>query len=173
MRRRLLACVLLGLVVPLGLLAAPSVPAAQEATPAGAAGTITAETLGSVPSLDTPGMTLLLLRVTLGPGAVVPPHVHPGQLVVVVESGTVAYTLLGEEAAVLRAGPGTPTAVEAVEPQTEVLFGPGEWWIEVPDLTHTARNPGDAPAVVLVSGLVATDEPFLQPMEMAMATPAA
>jgi len=52
MRRLLLAVVLLGLVVTLGLLTMPSVPAAQEATPSGEAAPVTLETLGSAPATD-------------------------------------------------------------------------------------------------------------------------
>jgi quercetin dioxygenase-like cupin family protein len=172
MRRLLLACVLLGLVVTLGLLTMPSVPAAQESTPSGEAAPVTLETLGSVPATDAPGMLLVLLRVTLAPGAVVPAHYHPGQLVVTVESGTLGYTILGEGQS-MRAGPGTPTAAEVIAPDTEATFGPGEWFVYEAGTVHMDRNPGDEPAVVLLTGLVAADQPFLIPVDMAMATPAA
>ena len=33
---------------------------------------------------------------------------------------------------------------------------------------HTFRNPGDEPLVLLVSALIAADEPFLQPVDMDM-----
>ena len=172
MRRILLACVLLGLVVTLGLLTMPSVPAAQESTPSGEAAPVTLETLGSVPATDAPGMLLVLLRVTLAPGAVVPAHYHPGQLVVTVESGTLGYTILGEGQS-LRAGAGTPTAAEVIAPDTEATFGPGEWFVYEAGTVHMDRNPGTEPAVVLLTGLVAADQPFLIPVDMAMATPAA
>ena len=173
MRRILLAFVLLGLVGTLGLVTVRGAPAAQDAAPAGAAAPITVETLGTAPSLDAPGMSQVLLRATIAPGGVVPSHVHPGQIIVAVESGTLAYTVLGGEGETLRGGAGTPTADEAIAPGTEVEFGPGEWFIEHPAVVHTARNAGDEPAVLLITGLVAADEPLLQPMDMAMATPAA
>jgi quercetin dioxygenase-like cupin family protein len=172
MRRILLAVVLLGLVVTVGLLTVPGAPAAQDATPAGEASPITLETLGSTASLDVPGMMQVLLRVTVAPGGVVPSHIHPGQIIVAVESGTLAYTVLGGEGEVMRGGAGTPTAEEVVAPGTEVVFEPGEWFVEHPAVVHTARNAGDEPTVLLISGLVAADEPFLQLMEMGMATPA-
>ncbi len=172
MRRLLLAFVLLGLVVTLALLTMPSVPAAQEATPAGEAAPVTLETLGSVPATDAPGMLLVSLRLTLAGGAVVPAHFHPGQLVVTVESGTLAYTILGEGQS-MRAGAGTPTAAEAIAPDTEATFGPGEWFVYEAGTVHMDRNPGTEPAVVLVTGLVAADQPFLIPVDMDMATPAA
>ena len=144
--------------------------AAQDATSTEGAPPITVETLGSAPSIDVAGMMQLLLQFTIAPGGVVPPHVHPGQLIVMVESGTLALTVLGGEGEVLRGGVATPTASEVVSPGAESMFGPGQWWVEDPTAVHTAVNTGDEPAVVLVSGLVAADEPFLQPMDMTMAT---
>lgn len=76
------------------------------------------------------------------------------------------------EGEVIRGGAGTPTAAEVVAPGTEVMSGPGEWSVEHPAAVYTAHNPGEEPATSLVTGLVATDEPLLQPMEMDMATPA-
>ena len=172
MRRLLLACVLLGLGVTLALLTMPSVPAAQEGTPSGEAAPVTLEMLASAPATDAPGMLQVLARVTLAPGAVVPAHLHPGQLLVSVESGTLGYTILGEGQS-LRAGAGTPTAAEVIAPDAEATFGPGEWFVYEAYVVHMDRNPGNEPAVVLVSGLVAADQPFLQPVDMDMATPAA
>ena len=174
MRRILLTFVLLSSVVGLGLLTGQGVPAAQEATPTGAAAPVTLEMLASAPAADAPGMLQVLARVTLAPGAVVPAHVHPGQLLVTVDSGTLGYTILGEGQS-LRAAAGTPTAAEVIAPDTEATFGPGEWFVYEAYVAHMDRNPGNEPTVVLVSGLVATDEPFLIPvdMDMDMATPAA
>jgi quercetin dioxygenase-like cupin family protein len=172
MRRLLLAVVLFGLVVTLGLLTMPSVPAAQEGTPSGAAAPVTLEMLASAPATDAPGMLQVLARVTLAPGAVVPAHIHPGQLLVSVASGTLGYTILGEGQS-LRAAAGTPTAAEVIAPDTEVTLGPGEWFVYEAGTVHMDRNPGNEPAVVLISGLVAADQPFLIPVDMDMATPAA
>jgi len=173
MRRTLPVFVLLGLVVVFGVFAVPGAPAAQDATPVGGDVPITLETLGSVPAIDGPGQQLVLFRITLAPGGVVPSHVHPGQIIVVVESGTLAYTVLGGEGKTVRAGAGTPTAAEGFPPGTEVTLGPGEWFVEDPTVVHTARNAGEEPTVLLVSGLVAADEPFLQPSEMDIGTPSA
>ena len=173
MRRRLLAVVPVGFVVGVALLTVQGVHAAQDATPAGEAAPITLESLDSAPSPDAPGMQLVLLRATIAPGAVAPPHVHPGQLIVAVESGLVAYTILDEEGESGRGRFGTPTAAEVIPPGTEVMLGPGEWIIEEPGIVHTFRNPGDEPLVLLVSALIAADEPFLQPIDIGMATPGA
>ncbi len=84
-----------------------------------------------------------------------------------------AYTILDEAGESGRGRFGTPTAVEVIPSGTEVLLGPGEWIIEEPGFVHTFRNPGDEPLVLLVSALIAEGEPFLQPVDMGVATPAA
>ena len=173
MRRRLLAFVPLSFVVGVALLTVQGVPAAQDATPAGEAAPITLESLGSVPSTDAPGMLLHLLRVTIAPGAAAPPHIHAGQLIVAIESGTAAYTILDEGAETGRGRFGTPTATDVITAGTEVTLNQGEWFLEEPGVVHTVRNPGDEPLVLLISALTAADQPLLQPMDMAMATPAA
>ena len=73
MRRILLAFVLLGPVVGLGLLTGPRVPAAQEATPSGEAAPVILETLGSAPAADAPGMLLVWLGSRWRPGPWCPP----------------------------------------------------------------------------------------------------
>ena len=166
MRRIVLGLLAVALV---SLFIASNAPA-QDATPSVGAGETTSVTLGSVPSTDAPGINLVLTRVTLGPGAVIPLHVHPGQVIVTVESGTLAFTVVGE-GQVLRAGAGTPTAGEAMPASTEVMLEPGVWWTEGSDGAHTARNPGDEPTVLLVAALVAADQPFRLPVDMAMGTP--
>ncbi len=172
MRHTLLKVVVLGLVGALGLFTVRGTPA-QEATPAGEAAPLTIESLGSAPSPDAPGMLLVLLRAMLAPGAGLPAHVHPGQFIVAVESGTAAYAIVDDEGESGRGRYGTPTATEVITPGPEVLLGPGEWIIEEPGIVHTFRNPGDEPLVLLVSGLIRADEPFLQPIDIGMATPAA
>ncbi len=172
MRQTLLTVVVLGLVVVAGLFTAKGVPA-QEATPTGEPAPLTLEALGSAPSPDAPGMLLILLRATLAPGAGLPPHVHPGQFVIAVESGTAGYAIVDEEGVSGRGRAGTPTATESITPGPEVLLGPGEWIIEEPGIVHTARNAGEEPLVLLISGLVTADEPLVQLVEEAMATPAA
>jgi uncharacterized RmlC-like cupin family protein len=174
MHRMLLTFVLLSSVVGFGLLTGQGVPAAQEATLPGEAGPFTIETLASAPATDAPGMLQVLFRVTLAPHTETPVHVHPGQLLVTVESGTLAYTIFGEGQS-LRARAGTPTADEVIVPNKEVTLGPGEWFVYEPYVAHMDRNLGNEPTVILISGLVAADEPFLQPVDrsMDMATPAA
>ena len=90
-----------------------------------------------------------------------------------VESGTAGYAIVDEEGESGRGRFGTPTASEVITPGPEVLLGLGEWIIEEPGIEHTARNAGDEPLVLLISVLGTADEPIVQLVETAMATPAA
>lgn len=132
---------------------------------------VLAETLASSPLTDLPGHVLLQLRVTLAPGAVVPDHIHPGNLVFSVESGTITYESVEESVPVMWAGPGTPTANQTLLAGEDAILGAGDWLAEQRGTIHVVRNSGDAPAVLLISAVVAADEPFLQLVEEA-ATPA-
>jgi hypothetical protein len=82
----------------------------------------------------------------------------------------VAWPLPGR---LLRAGAGTPTAAEVIAPDTEATFGPGEWFVYEAGTVHMDRNPGNEPAVALITVLLAADQPFRIPADMDMATPAA
>src|SRR5918998_3748966 len=115
LRKTLMTVVVLGIVAALALFTVQGIPA-QEGTPAGEAAPITLESLGSAPSPDAPGMLLVLLRATLAPGAGLPAHVHSGQFVVAVESGTAAYSIVSEEGESGRGRFGTPTASEVITP---------------------------------------------------------
>jgi quercetin dioxygenase-like cupin family protein len=178
MRRTPLTVVLLGLVIGLGLFTMPASPAAQEMTPMAEASPsadhtpIFLELLGSALTTEVPNKRLSLMRLTLEPGASMFAHTHPGQLVVAIESGTLAYTILSGDEESVRAAAGTPIAEEVIPPGTETIFGPGQFLVEPPGVAHTYRNPGDEPVVLLISALVGFDV-FFQPVETAMATPAA
>lgn len=172
MRRSPMLTLTVGLIgAVIALAAGPAFGRANQVTPE-AAPSILAETLASAPVPDRPGQALLQLRVTLAPGAVVPPHIHPGDLVFSVESGTLGYTVLAGSVPVSWAGAGTPIASEALDPGTEVILQSGDWLSEPSGTLHITRNPGDMPTVLLISALVAADQPFLQPMPM-VATPTA
>jgi len=178
MRRTLLTLVLIGLVIGLGLFTMPASPAAQEATPIAEASPIADHTpiflelLGSALTTEVPNKRLTLMRLTLAPGASMFAHTHPGQLVVAIESGTLAYTILSGDEESVRAAAGTPIAEEVILPGMETTFGPGEFLVEPPGVAHTYRNPGDEPVVLLISALTGFDV-FFQPVETPVATPSA
>ena len=162
--RRVSVLVSLVVVVLAGALASGRVApgtVAQEATPA--AGEVAAELLGHGLPSAAPGFDLSLYRVTLGPGAAVPPHTHPGASVVYVETGTFAFTPLEGEVRLVRAGAGaTPEAegeplahgAEVVLEAGDALFFPGEHG-------DSGRNAGDGPVVLLLANLYTAGEPLL------------
>jgi quercetin dioxygenase-like cupin family protein len=166
--RRLWACALLVAALAAGTAAA----IAQDDSPA-TAEPITVQALGAGLPSDAPGKQLLLLRVTILPGAGFPAHVHPGALVIVVESGEFGFTVLEGEADYTPAAvDGTTAATEQLAVGEEIVAHAGDQIFEQAGVIHTAHNVGDSPAVVLVAGLVDPTQPFLQPMDMEMGTPA-
>ena len=139
---------------------APMVARAQEAspTPDPFAG-VTIEQLGSGMPGNAQGSALVLLRITMAPGALIPRHVHPGQVILYVESGTFGTTFGDGDAVITRAATeGTPVA-ETPTPNVEVIMNPGDSATYSMVTTHIMHNPGDVPLVLLVSALLAADQP--------------
>jgi quercetin dioxygenase-like cupin family protein len=127
---------------------------------------ITIETLGTGMPSDAPGKALLLLRVTIQPGAAFPAHIHPGTVVIAVESGDFGFTVLEGEAIATRAvASGTPEPAETLAVGTEAVMHAGDQVFEQAGVVHTARNAGTTPVVVLLSALVDPSQEFLMPVE--------
>lgn len=147
--------------------------AASQATVTAASEPITIVNLGSGMPSGAPGQAIVLLRITLQPGAAFPAHVHPGALVIAVESGDFAFTVISGQAEATRGvASGTPEATETLAAGQEALFHAGDEIFEQEGIIHTARNAGDSPAVVLVAALVDPTQPFLEaPTGTATPTP--
>jgi hypothetical protein len=148
--------------------------AAQEATPAGPVG-VTADLMGSGEPSTTPGLELSLRRISIAPGGSVPPHSHPGALVIFTESGSWGYIHLGGMVELHRAtGEGTPTAAEEMPVGEEVVLNAGDW-LFVEDPQDDIRNTGEEDLHLLIAGLTRVGEPFtmvMSDMDMDMeATP--
>ena len=62
--------------------------AAQEATPSPNPDGVAGVDLGAGQPTSAPGMELVLWRTTIAPGGGLPPHSHPGSLVIVIDAGT-------------------------------------------------------------------------------------
>ena len=140
--------------------------AAQDSTPLAAPVGVTAQLMGAGQPTTTPGMELTLRRITLAPGGGLPPHSHPGALVIVVESGTWGHTALGGSAQLTRAAVGgTPTPSESVEIGVELILTAGDA-LFVEDPQDEVRNAGEDDVVLLVAGLTPVGEPFTMLMDM-------
>src|SRR3954463_9620664 len=102
MRRNIRGLALLALFAL--FIGAPALARAQDATPtpdpfAG----VTIETLGSGMPTNSEGNALVLLRITMQPGALIPIHHHPGQVILYVESGQFGTTFGDGDAMITRA----------------------------------------------------------------------
>lgn len=133
--------------------------AAQDATPAAPVG-VTANLMGSGQPTTTPGLELSLRRITIAPGGGVPPHSHPGALVIFTESGSWGYIHLGGMVQLHRAtGEGTPTVAEEMPVGEEVILNAGDW-LFVEDPQDDIRNTGEEDLHLLIAGLTRVGEPF-------------
>ena len=117
---------------------------------------------------DVSGRALVVIRLTIAPGGGFQAHTHPGTLVVSVESGELEYTMLdgGTQTINRAATDATPAAQESVTTGVPTTLGACDWFEEPTGMVHMATNPGSEPTVVLVSGLVDPNQPFVQCQEM-------
>lgn len=120
---------------------------------------------------DASGQAMAVLRAEFAPGGSLGSHTHPGTLIVSVESGVFGFTMAEDQMGsdsenamqIMRAETdATPATAEPVEAGTEYALNPGDWVVEPEGMVHSARGMADEPTVVLVTGLVAPDQPFIQ-----------
>jgi mannose-6-phosphate isomerase-like protein (cupin superfamily) len=131
--------------------------AAQEEDPL--AGT-TVEMLGAIEPAVIEGWNLVTLRITMAPGAEISGHSHPGPVVLVVESGVfVTEFVHGSDTITRAAVDGTPAATETAETGVEMTLEPGDSLAYDQTAGHTMVNGGGEPLVLLVSALLAIDQP--------------
>jgi len=105
-------------------------------------------------------MELMMLRTTIAPGGGIPPHSHPGSIVIVVDAGTWGYTPLGGSTRLTRAAvAGTPTPAEEVAVGTEVVLTAGDA-LFLEDPQDEIRNAGEDDVVLLIAALIPVGEPF-------------
>lgn len=130
---------------------------------------VTIETLSSGAVTEPAGHTLLLMRMTMEPGAAIPPHRHPGPVAVTIESGTFGTRFVEGEGQLTRAAAeGTPAATEAMTAGNEYVLNPGDSFF-YQGAAHTMENAGDEPVVLLISALFADGQPGF--MFLAQGTP--
>lgn len=153
--RALIALALLSLLALSGLVAV-----AQDATPAPGSVGVTTDILGNGQPDAAPGEALGMRRNTFAPGGMVPPHMHPGALVLHVESGELTYTVIEGNVQIQRAATaGTPGPTEQLGPGQETVLRAGDWLFEQ-GVVHSARNATSGETVVLVASLTTADMPF-------------
>lgn len=132
----------------------------------------TVEALGGGPSGLAADHALVLLRITMEPGANIPPHSHPGEVVLYVESGTFGTTFVDGSGVITRATtPGTPAATEQVTTGSENILKAGDSLAYSEEAAHTMVNAGEDTLVLLVSAILDPTQPGFMFMDMS-ATPA-
>lgn len=157
--KRARSLVLLCMAMVLGA-AGIAANAQNEATPAPTATAVIREVINEGYPDASPGQVLQLVRYTIPPNMVLPVHIHPGMQIVVVESGTLHYTVVEGSAAVTRAAAaGTPAATEQLTSGQETDFAPGDRFVESAGMVHFGENRTGEPVVLLVASLFEADAP--------------
>ena len=134
--------------------------AAQDPTPLTETVGVVGNILGAGQPTSTPGMELVLRRTTIAPGGGLPPHSHPGSIVLVVDAGTFSYTPLGGTTQLTRAaGDGTPAPAQEVPIGTEIILTKGDA-LFVEDPQDEIRNAGEDDVVLLLAALTPVGEDF-------------
>lgn len=120
------------------LLAVPTLSHAQ----AGAAPGFTSKQIQNTPLSGDENRQIVLLAVSIQPGAAVPPHTHPGDCVGSLVEGSVDLMVMGKEARRLVAG---------------------DSYTNTQGTIHWFRNAGDGPARLLNTLVVMKGVPPVQP----------
>jgi hypothetical protein len=128
--------------------------------------TVVREVLASTRVADPPGHTLVLIRVTAMPGALLAKHRHPGTQSVSIVSGSVRYTVYRGNARIYH-GPADAAAkpVRVITAGHSGTIRAGDWFTETPSLVHSAKVTSAGPFVVLLAGLLKTGEPLAIPVQ--------
>jgi quercetin dioxygenase-like cupin family protein len=152
--RRAIALVLLVVTLAgaLGIAAGAQSDATPAATPEAPA--VVREVINEGEPASAPGMTLQLVRYTIPGDIALPAHTHPGMQVNTIVSGTLTFTVVEGEAAIIRAD-GTMETLSSGE-TTDLL--PGDSLTEPEGMVHFGANMGEEPIVILTASLFMTDE---------------
>ena len=156
----------LALALVLATAAAFAVVLATAATATEPVPTVVREVLASTKVADPPGHTLVLIRVTAMPGALLAKHRHPGTQSVSIVSGSVSYTVY-KGAARIYHGPADASTkpVRVITPGHSGTIRAGDWFTETSSLVHSAKVTSAGPFVVLLAGLLRTGEPLAIPVQ--------
>ena len=135
--------------------------AAQDATPTSDPIGIDSVLLGAGALTSAPGTELLLLRTTMAPGGVLPPHIHRGPFVIAVESGTWGYTPQKGSVKVTRAAAdGSFTPAEEAMLDVEVILTKGDFLFIEDASQDWMRNAGEDELVLFIAALNPVGQDF-------------
>lgn len=144
----------------LGYRFGPGGALAQDATPTPDPEGVTGEILGADVPTIAQGAELAVRRTTLAPGGGLPPHSHPGAIVLVVDAGTWGYTPLEGTIRVTRAADdGSPIAVEEPPMGVELILTKGDT-VFAENSRDEMRNAGEDDVVLLMAALTPAGQEF-------------
>jgi quercetin dioxygenase-like cupin family protein len=161
----------LGLAVMTGGDSRSQPAATPVATPvADAYAAITSQVFVQGPPAPVENGELALAMITVPPGAVISPHVHPGSQFATITAGELTYTVETGEVLVKRAGTPSDAPWGSIMPGETVVLTAGDSIREAPNQIHHAVNNGDEAVVIWAATLFPANEPRAIP---APADPAA
>lgn len=135
--------------------------AAQDATPTSDPIGIDSVLVGAGVPTAIPDMELVLLRTTMAPGGVLPPHIHPGPFVIAVESGTWGYTPQQGSVHLTRAADvGSSTPTEPAPLDVELILTKGDFLFIEDASQDWMRNAGEDEVVLYIAGLAPVGQDF-------------
>ena len=135
--------------------------AAQEATPTSDPIGIDSVLIGAGVPTAVPDMELALLRTTIAPGGVLPPHIHPGPFVIAVDAGTWGITPQKGSVKVTRAAAGgSTTPAEEAPLGVELILTKGDYLFLEDASQDWMRNAGEDEVVLLIAALVPVGQDF-------------
>jgi len=140
---------------------APAIARAQDpaATPDPFAG-VTTVVLAGGPSAVTDGYALVLLQITMAPGAEIPSHHHPGDVSLAVQSGTFSTSFTNGTGTITRAAkPGEDPVTEEAATGVEQILTAGDSLAYGEGSHHIMANGGDDDLVLIISALLKADQP--------------
>lgn len=131
-----------------------------------AAPTVTRNALAQTASVrGAPDRTLVLSRVTVGPGATLALHHHLGTQVARIQSGVLTYTVRSGSVVVRRGeSDQQPQTVRTIRAGQTAPIRAGEWIVEQPSAIHRAANRGSVPVVIYLATLLETGAPPATPV---------
>jgi quercetin dioxygenase-like cupin family protein len=151
----------MAVAVGLGQRLGPRAASAQEATPTSDPIGIDSILLGAGVPPSAPETELLLLRTTMAPGGVLPPHIHRGPFVIAVESGTWGYTPQQGSVKVTRAAAdGSFSPAEEAMLDEELILTQGDFLFIEDASQDWMRNAGEDELVLYISALNPVGQDF-------------
>jgi hypothetical protein len=151
----------LAVALGLGHRPGPDAANAQDATPTADPVGIDSVLIGAGVPPSIPGTELLLLRTTMAPGGVLPPHVHRGPFVIAVETGTWGYTPQKGSVQVTRAAAdGSFGPAEEATLDTELILTKGDFLFIADASQDWMRNAGEDELVLFIAALNPAGQDF-------------